>query len=140
MQLGFEQAQRWAYAILAGGALEVRHGRATLVHAGEVRSADAEGLTEADIRIWARSYLERCSTVLTEAQWSACQAKFAVGRIREIGLITLCGIARPLLAHPEVLEAGAHELMTSSQITLPAARLLYGLRSALIEEARQCLS
>lgn len=140
MELGFEASQRWVYAILAGGALEVRHGRATLVHGGDVRSADAEGLTETDIRIWARSYLERCTVELTDGQLAACQAKFAVGRVREVGLATLCGLARPLLDRPEALEEGARELMMGSQITLPAARLLYGLRSALLEEAKACLS
>ena len=126
-------ALHWSFLLESGAPLEVRSCRAHVASGPETRAIDVGDLAPSDLRAICAAGLRDARARLSRHQWAALQARFGHGATRAAGFAVLVeGCAGMADAD---LTADAIGLFADGPAETPGARLLSGVRSALVAHA-----
>jgi len=130
-------ALHWAFLLDNGAPLEVHGRRAHIACGTETRTIDIGDATETDLRVACAAALTQARAALTPLQWAALCARFGHRGTRADGFAALLDLCEP--AAGRALSADAMALFTDKPAETAGARLLSGVRAALVAHALACL-
>jgi len=126
-------ALHWAFLLDSGAALEIRGRRAHIACGAETRTIDIGERTATDVRTVCARALVEARAALSAPQMLALCARFGHGGTRADGFAALLELCEPLAGRS--LSADAVDLFADKPAETPGARLLSGVRAALVAHA-----